>query len=146
MRVIYTESAEETFEFAIAMGEKCEPGTVIALEGDLGTGKTVFSKGFASGLGIKETVNSPTYTIVQQYDDGRLPMFHFDVYRISDISEMDETGFDDCVCGDGVTLVEWAGKIEDIMPEGTVWIRIEKDSDRDFDHRRITIEDEYTGD
>ena len=146
MRVIETESAEETFELAKAMGEKCGAGTVIALVGDLGTGKTVFSKGFASGLGIRQNVNSPTYTIVQQYNDGRLPMFHFDVYRTGDVSEMDETGFDDCINGEGVTIVEWADMIEDIMPEETIWVTIEKDNSRGFDHRRITIKDEHTGD
>ena len=146
MRVIETESAEETFGIAKEMGERCAPGTVIGLVGDLGTGKTVFSKGFASGLGIRQNVSSPTYTIVQQYDDGKLPMFHFDVYRTADVSEMDETGFDDCISGEGVTLVEWADIIEDIMPEKTVWITIEKNGDKGFDHRRITIENEHTGD
>lgn len=146
MRVIETESAEETFGFAKELGKRCTPGTVIGLMGDLGTGKTVFSKGVASGLGIRQNVSSPTYTIVQQYDDGKLPLFHFDVYRTGDVSEMDETGFDDCINGEGVTLVEWADMIKDIMPEKTIWITIEKDRNRGFDHRRITIENEHTGD
>ena len=119
---------------------------VIGLTGDLGTGKTVFAKGFAAGLGIKRGVNSPTYTIVHQYDDGRLPFYHFDVYRIGDVTEMEETGFDDCVLGEGVTLVEWADIIREIMPAGTIWISIAKDPAKGFDYRRIMVEDEYTGD
>ena len=106
----------------------------------------MFAKGFAAGLGIKRGVNSPTYTIVHQYDDGRLPFYHFDVYRIGDVTEMEETGFDDCVLGEGVTLVEWADIIREIMPTGTIWINIAKDPAKGFDYRRIMVEDEYTGD
>ena len=146
MKVFDTKSADETFSFAQKIGETCKPGTVIGLTGDLGTGKTVFAKGFAAGLGIKRGVNSPTYTIVHQYDDGRLPFYHFDVYRIGDATEMEETGFDDCVLGEGVTLVEWADIIRDIMPAGTIWINIAKDPAKGFDYRRIMVEDEYTGD
>ena len=146
MKVFDTKSADETFSFAQKIGETCKPGTVIGLTGDLGTGKTVFAKGFAAGLGIKRGVNSPTYTIVHQYDDGRLPFYHFDVYRIGDVTEMEETGFDDCVLGEGVTLVEWADIIREIMPAGTIWINIAKDPAKDFDYRRIMVEDEYTGD
>jgi len=127
MKVFDTKSADETFSFAQKIGETCKPGTVIGLTGDLGTGKTVFAKGFAAGLGIKRGVNSPTYTIVHQYDDGRLPFYHFDVYRIGDVTEMEETGFDDCVLG-------------------TIWINIAKDPAKGFDYRRIMVEDEYTGD
>lgn len=146
MKVFDTKSADETFSFAQKIGETCKPGTVIGLTGDLGTGKTVFAKGFAAGLGIKRGVNSPTYTIVHQYDDGRLPFYHFDVYRIGDVTEMEETGFDDCVLGEGVTLVEWADIIREIMPAGTIWINIAKDPAKGFDYRRIMVEDEYTGD
>ena len=146
MNVFDTKSADETFSFAQKIGETCKPGTVIGLTGDLGTGKTVFAKGFAAGLGIKRGVNSPTYTIVHQYDDGRLPFYHFDVYRIGDVTEMEETGFDDCVLGEGVTLVEWADIIREIMPTGTIWINIAKDPAKGFDYRRIMVEDEYTGD
>ena len=146
MKVFDTKSADETFSFAQKIGETCKPGAVIGLTGDLGTGKTVFAKGFAAGLGIKRGVNSPTYTIVHQYDDGRLPFYHFDVYRIGDVTEMEETGFDDCVLGEGVTLVEWADIIRDIMPAGTIWINIAKDPAKGFDYRRIMVEDEYTGD
>lgn len=146
MKVFDTKSADETFSFAQKIGETCKAGTVIGLTGDLGTGKTVFAKGFAAGLGIKRGVNSPTYTIVHQYDDGRLPFYHFDVYRIGDVTEMEETGFDDCVLGEGVTLVEWADIIREIMPAGTIWINIAKDPAKGFDYRRIMVEDEYTGD
>ena len=133
-----------TFEYARAMGEKAKAGDVIALTGEMGAGKTVFAKGFAKGLGVKETVNSPTFTLVQIYDDGRLPLYHFDVYRIEDPSEMEETGFDDDIEGSGVTLVEWADRIRDLMPESTVWIRMFKDPEVDDDYRRLEIED--TGD
>ncbi len=130
-----------TFEYARAMGEKAKPGDIIALTGEMGAGKTVFAKGFAKGLGVKETVNSPTFTLVQIYDDGRLPLYHFDVYRIEDPSEMEETGFDDDIEGSGVTLVEWADRIRDLMPESTVWIRMFKDPEVDDDYRRLEIED-----
>ena len=146
MRTIETRTPEETYALAVKTGEEAAPGEVIALTGDLGTGKTVFAKGIAAGLGVKEHVSSPTYTIMQQYDDGRLPLYHFDVYRIGDISEMDETGYEDCFFGSGVTIVEWADMIRDIMPEDTKWISIKKDPDEGFDYRRIDISDEYTGD
>ena len=145
MNVIETRSAEQTFDLAEKMGETCDPGTIIALCGDLGTGKTVFAKGFAAGLGIKSHVSSPTYTIVQQYDEGRLPFFHFDVYRISDLSEMDETGYEDSFFGKGAVLVEWAEIIREIMPPGTLWITLEKDPEKGFDYRKVTIRDEYSG-
>ena len=141
MYVIETHSSEETYKYAVEMGGKASQGDVLALVGDLGAGKTVFAKGFAAGLGITEAVNSPTYTIVQQYDSGRLPLYHFDVYRIGDVSEMDETGFEDCIYGSGVTLVEWAGLIEDIMPENTVWVTIERDVNKGSEYRRIVTGD-----
>ncbi|MCR5774855.1 MAG: tRNA (adenosine(37)-N6)-threonylcarbamoyltransferase complex ATPase subunit type 1 TsaE [Lachnospiraceae bacterium] len=145
MRAVETSSAGETFELARNIGEKAFPGEVIGLTGDLGTGKTVFAKGIAAGLGITERVNSPTFTIMQQYDGGRLPLYHFDVYRIGDISEMDETGYEDYFYGKGVSIVEWAETIKEIMPEDTVWITIEKDLKNGTDHRRVSIEDEHTG-
>ena len=138
---IETDSAGETYEVARQIAGRAVSGAVYALTGDLGTGKTVFAKGFAAGLGIREHVNSPTFTILQQYDDGRMPFYHFDVYRIGDVSEMDETGYEDCFYGDGVTLVEWADLIEEVMPARAVWIRIEKDPAKGFDYRRITIDD-----
>ena len=137
--VIETNSPEETYQTGMRLGEKAEAGQVFTLTGDLGVGKTVFTQGLAKGLGIEEPVNSPTFTIVQVYDDGRLPFYHFDVYRIGDIEEMDEVGFDDYVMGEGVSLIEWADLIEEILPEKRTEILIEKDLERGFDYRRITV-------
>ena len=137
---IETYSSEETFEFGKKMGEEARSGCVYALIGDLGVGKTVFTQGMAKGLGIKEPVNSPTFTILQIYDEGRLPFYHFDVYRIGDISEMDEIGYEDCFYGDGVCLVEWADLIEEILPEEYTRITVEKNMEKGFDYRRITVE------
>lgn len=137
--VIETNSPEETFRAGKELGEKAEPGQVFTLTGDLGVGKTVFTQGLAKGLGIEESVNSPTFTIVQVYDEGRLPFYHFDVYRIGDVEEMDEVGFEDYVMGDGVSLIEWANLIEEILPKKRTDILIEKDLERGFDYRRITI-------
>ena len=109
--------------------------------GDLGVGKTVFTQGMADGLEIAEPISSPTFTIVQVYDEGRLPFYHFDVYRIGDISEMDEIGFDDYVYGEGVSLIEWANLIEEILPAKRTQITIEKDLEQGFDYRKITIEE-----
>lgn len=136
-----SKSADETFRIGKELGEKTTPGKVYTLVGDLGVGKTVFTQGFASGLGITEHVNSPTFTIVQQYDDGRLVFYHFDVYRIGDIEEMDEIGYEDMFYGEGVCLVEWADLIKEILPEHVTEIRIEKDLEKGFDYRRITIEE-----
>lgn len=135
-------SEEETFRLGMRIGEGAKEKDVFALLGDLGVGKTVFIKGVAAGLGIKEPVNSPTFTIVQVYEGGRLPFYHFDVYRIGDVEEMDEIGYEDCFYGTGVSFVEWANLIEDIMPEYTTWITIEKDLKKGFDYRKITIEKE----
>ena len=137
--VIETNSPEETFRVGKELGEKAYAGQVFTLTGDLGVGKTVFTQGLAKGLGIGEPVNSPTFTIVQVYDEGRLPFYHFDVYRIGDVEEMDEVGFEDYVMGDGVSLIEWANLIGEILPEKRTDILIEKDLERGFDYRRITI-------
>ena len=141
MKIIETYSPEETFEAGRRMGEKAKAGEVYCLNGDLGVGKTVFTQGFARGLGIQGTVNSPPFTIVQQYDEGRLPLYHFDVYRIGDISEMDEIGYEDCFYGEGVCLIEWSTLIEEILPEHATEIRIEKDLNQGFDYRRISVEE-----
>ena len=141
MKIIETYSPEETFEAGRRMGEKAKAGEVYCLNGDLGVGKTVFTQGFARGLGIQGTVNSPTFTIVQQYDEGRLPLYHFDVYRIGDISEMDGIGYEDCFYGEGVCLIEWSTLIEGILPEHATEIRIEKDLNQGFDYRRISVEE-----
>ncbi len=136
-----TYNAEETFEFGKKVGQICKPGTVISLVGDLGVGKTVFTQGVAQGLEITEPVNSPTFTILQEYEEGRLPFYHFDVYRIGDIEEMDEIGYEDCFYGEGVCLVEWANLIEELMPEHYYRITISKDLEKGFDYRRIEVEE-----
>ncbi len=129
----------DTFDIGKKIGEKAKPGDIYALLGDLGTGKTVFSKGFAAGLEIREDIVSPTFTIVSQYLDGKMPFYHFDVYRIGDIEEMDEIGYEDCFYGEGVCLVEWANLIEEIMPKDTKWITIEKDLEKGFAYRKIVV-------
>ncbi len=132
---------QETFALGEKIGKEAQPGDIYALLGDLGVGKTVFTKGFAKGLGIKEHVSSPTFTILQVYDEGTLPLYHFDVYRIGDPEEMDEIGYEDCFFGEGVCLIEWANLIEELMPLQTKWITIEKDLDKGFEFRKITIEE-----
>lgn len=137
---VESRSAADTFAYGKALGEKAAPGEIYTLIGDLGVGKTVFTQGFAVGLGIAEPVNSPTFTILQSYEEGRLPLHHFDVYRIGDVEEMEEIGYEDCFYGDGVCLVEWAGLIREILPENCIRVTIEKDLDRGFDYRRISVE------
>lgn len=138
--IIESFNEEETFLLGEKIGKEAESGSVFALLGDLGVGKTVFTQGVAKGLEIEDSICSPTFTIVQVYEEGRLPFYHFDVYRIGDIEEMDEIGYEDYFYGDGVCFVEWANLIEEIMPENTVWIKIEKDLEKGFDYRKITIE------
>lgn len=139
MMVIETNSAKETFELGVQIGQKCVPGEVYTLIGDLGVGKTVFTQGLAKGLEIDELISSPTFTIVQVYEEGRLPFYHFDVYRIGDVEEMDEIGYDDYIYGQGVCLIEWANLIEEILPKKRKEITIEKDLEKGFDYRKITI-------
>ena len=134
-------SSEDTFNIGYEIGKNAAPGSVYTLIGDLGVGKTVFTQGVAAGLGIREAVNSPTFTILQVYDEGRLPFYHFDVYRIGDPEEMYELGFEDYIYGDGVSLIEWANLIEDILPKEYIEVLIEKDLVRGTDYRRITIEE-----
>lgn len=141
MKIIETYSPEETFQAGKRLGEQAGKRQVYCLDGDLGVGKTVFTQGFAKGLGIQSDVNSPTFTIIQQYEEGRLPLYHFDVYRIGDISEMDEIGYEDCFYGEGVCLIEWASLVEEIIPETAIEIRIEKDLEKGFDYRKITVEE-----
>ena len=140
-RTIETNSPEETFALGRQIGEQAEPGEVYTLIGDLGVGKTVFTQGLAVGLGIQDAVNSPTFTIVQVYEDGRIPFYHFDVYRIGDVEEMNEVGYEDYVYGEGVSLTEWADLIEEILPEHYRRITIEKNPEKGFDYRKITIEE-----
>ena len=135
-----TFSEEETMNIARELGRKAAPGEVYALSGDLGAGKTVFAKGFAKGLGIEEHISSPTFTIMQIYDEGRLPLYHFDVYRIADPEEMEEIGYGEYFYGDGVCLVEWAELVDEIMPPATRRIRIERDLEKGFSCRRITFD------
>lgn len=137
--VYETTAPEETFELGKKLGRMAKPGMVICLNGDLGTGKTVFTQGFAAGLGITEPVNSPTFTIVQVYEEGRLPLYHFDVYRIGDPEEMEEIGYEDYFYGEGVSLIEWSELIEELIPEEAAGVWIEKDLSRGFDYRRITF-------
>lgn len=132
-------SPEDTFKIAEKLGKEAKAGDVFCLNGDLGTGKTLFSQGFARGLDVQDSVNSPTFTIVQEYDDGRLPFYHFDVYRIEDSEEMEEVGFADMIYGDGVCLIEWAELISDILPEHYTKVTIEKDLEKGFDYRTIKI-------
>ena len=129
----------------MALGRQARPGDVYCLNGALGVGKTVFTQGFAAGLDIEGPVNSPTFTIVQQYEDGRLPLYHFDVYRIGDVSEMDEIGYEECFYGQGVSLIEWSNLIEEILPETVIRVTIEKDLEKGFDYRKIAVESNDPG-
>jgi tRNA threonylcarbamoyladenosine biosynthesis protein TsaE len=137
--IIETNSPEETYNVGKNLGENVKPGEIFTLNGDLGVGKTVFTQGVAAGLGITEHVNSPTFTIVQVYETGRLPFYHFDVYRIGDIEEMDEIGYEDYFFGQGLCIIEWAELIEELIPENASFITIEKNLEKGFDYRKITI-------
>ena len=145
-RVIETNDAEETYALGKELGEQAAAGAVFTLNGDLGVGKTVFAQGFAEGLGITEAVNSPTFTILQVYEEGRLPLYHFDVYRIEDPEEMYEVGFDDYLYGQGVCLIEWAEQVAELLPQKRTEITIEKDLTKDFSYRKITIRKTEGGD
>ena len=134
-------SAEDTHALGKKLGENAKPGDVYTLLGDLGVGKTVLTQGIADGLGIKEAICSPTFTIVQVYDEGRMPFYHFDVYRIGDLEEMEEIGYDDYFFGQGICLIEWAELIEEILPEKRIEVIIEKDLEKGFEYRKITIEE-----
>lgn len=134
-----THNSKETYELGFNMGKSAKAGDVYCLDGDLGVGKTVFTQGFAKGLGINEPINSPTFTIVQEYHEGRLPLYHFDVYRIGDIAEMDEIGYEEYFYSEGVCLIEWGNLISEIMPENATYITISKDLSKGFDYRRIEV-------
>lgn len=138
--IIETQNAGETYALGEFLGRQALPGQVYTMVGDLGVGKTVFTQGFAQGLGIEEAVNSPTFTIVQVYGEGRLPFYHFDVYRIADIEEMEEIGYDDYFFGDGVCMIEWADMIRELLPDHVIAVTIEKDLEKGFDYRKITVE------
>ena len=134
-------SAEDTLNLGIQMGKDAQPGEVYTLVGDLGVGKTVLTQGIAIGLEIEESICSPTFTIVQVYEEGRMPFYHFDVYRIGDIEEMDEIGYEDYFYGEGLCMIEWANLIEEILPSKRKEITIEKDLEKGFDYRKITIKE-----
>ena len=136
-----TMSPKETFELGKKIGLEAKAGEIICLDGDLGVGKTVFTQGFAKGLGIDEAVNSPTFTIIQEYDEGRLPLYHFDVYRIGDPEEMYEIGYEDYFYGQGVCLIEWAKLIEELIPDEAKIVLIEKNLEKGLDYRKITVSD-----
>ena len=139
--VIESFSADDTHALGVTPGQQAKPGDVCTLVGDLGVGKTVLTQGIAEGLGITEPINSPTFTIIQEYEDGRLPFYHFDVYRIGDLEEMEEIGYDDYFFGQGICLIEWAELIEEILPEKRIEVTIEKDLEKGFEYRKITIEE-----
>ena len=139
MEIRETFASEETFAFGKWLGVHANPGEIYCLDGELGVGKTVLTQGFGIGLGIGEPVNSPTFTIIQVYEGGCLPLYHFDVYRIGSLEEMDEIGYEDYFFGEGVCLIEWASLIKELIPEKAVWIQIEKDMGQGFDYRRITV-------
>ena len=140
-KVVESFSREDTFSLAKTLGENAKPGEVYCLSGDLGVGKTVFAQGFGAGLGINEPMSSPTFTILQEYTEGRLPLYHYDVYRVGDVDEMEETGFYEYVGGDGVALIEWAELVEEIIPPNAIHVLIEKDVEKGLDYRMITLED-----
>ena len=137
---IETFDQKETYALGQRLGEKARPGMIVTLDGDLGAGKTLFAQGVAAGLGITEPVNSPTFTILQEYTDGRMPMYHFDVYRIEEPEEMDEIGYEDCFFGEGISLVEWADMIDELIPAEAVRIRLERVPEKGDNYRKITIE------
>ena len=139
--VIETWSPKETFAVGERLGKEAKAGEIYTLNGDLGVGKTVFTQGIAIGLGIEEPVISPTFTIVQIYEEGRIPFYHFDVYRIGDVEEMVEIGYEDYFFGEGLCIIEWAELIIDIIPNNAKKITIEKDLEKGFDYRRITIKE-----
>lgn len=138
--IIETNNAAETFALGQKLGSQALPGQIYTLIGDLGVGKTVFTQGMANGLGITEPINSPTFTIIQEYEEGRLPFYHFDVYRIGGIEEMEEIGYDDYFFGQGVTMIEWANLIEELLPDYIIRVTIEKDLEKGFDYRKITVD------
>lgn len=141
IKIIESFSPEETLELGREMGRNAQPGDVYTLIGDLGVGKTVFTQGIAEGLEIEEAICSPTFTIVQVYEEGRMPFYHFDVYRIGDVEEMDEIGYEDYFYGEGLCMIEWANLIEEILPSRRKEITIEKDLEKGFDYRKITIKE-----
>lgn len=137
--VFETFSEKETFEIGKNISAKVKPGDVFCLQGDLGVGKTVFTKGFAQGLGIDEDICSPTFTLISEYTQGTIPLYHFDVYRLEGAGAMDDLGFDDYIYGEGVCLIEWGNLIKELLPKETIYVNIQKDLEKGFEYRRIEI-------
>lgn len=131
MEKVILKNTEETENLGKKIAESLKPGTVIALKGPLGAGKTTLAQKIAKGLGVSERMSSPTFTIVQEYESGRLPLYHFDVYRVSDEDELFEIGFDEYLHSNGVCLIEWADLIEDILPDDAIWISLSYGEDED---------------
>ena len=137
--VYETFSPSETEKIGFEMGKNASAGDIYCLSGDLGVGKTVFTRGFAKGLGVEdEYITSPTFTLINEYN-GRIPLYHFDVYRVGDPEEMEYIGCDEYFFGEGVCLIEWAELIEEMIPENAVWIKIEKNLEKGIDDRKITF-------
>jgi len=141
MKMIESYSEEETFALGQKLAENASPGDIFCLDGDLGAGKTVFARGFAAGLGIAEPITSPTFTIIKEYEDGRIPFYHFDVYRIGDPGEMEMLGYEEYFYGKGVCLIEWSSLIEELLPQDAVRIGIFRDDAKGPDYRRIELEE-----
>ena len=140
MMILESFSEENTFEIGKKLAMNAKAGDIFALSGDLGVGKTVFAKGFAEGLAIEDNISSPTFTFVLVYENGRMPLYHFDMYRIADPEELEEIGYEDYFFGEGVCLVEWPSRVEELLPENTVRVSIEKDLSKDFMYRKIVVE------
>ena len=143
-KTLVSRSAKETCELGRRLGLTAAPGSVFALCGDLGAGKTVCAQGFAAGLGVREPVNSPTFTILQIYESGRLPLYHMDAYRLEDEEELEAIGGTEYLYGDGVCLIEWAGIVRGLLPEDTVFVEIDRVPEEGPDCRRITLRQEET--
>lgn len=139
--IIETKNKKQTEQIGINIGRNVKKGQILCINGELGVGKTVITKGIAKGLCIDDNITSPTFTIVNEYDEGNMPMYHFDVYRISDPDEMYEIGFEDYLFGNGICVIEWAEIIEDIIPDNSIWINISKDLSKGLEYRLIEIKD-----
>lgn len=137
--IIETYSEKETYDLAVRAAALARPGDIVCLDGDLGAGKTVWAKGYAAGLGIEEPVVSPTFTILHIYEEGKMPLYHFDVYRIEEPEEMYEIGYEEYFFGHGVCLVEWSVLIEELIPDGAVRVSITRNPDKGDDYRKIEI-------
>lgn len=142
MLEFYVKSEKEVEELGLVLANRLGPGSVVALSGELGTGKTTFTKAIAKGLGITDLITSPTFTIIHEYKGGRLPLYHFDVYRIDEEEQFHNLGYEEYFYGDGVCVIEWADKIEEYLPVGAMRIKISYGGEED---ERIFIFDEHTG-